>query len=510
MMEPQPIAWRLPDELSLEDFVAALEAQYSLQQEPLKQSKQTYFDTFDWRLYQKDLLLCREGSAWRLFDTNGVSKASLRAQRKTWCFSWDIPDSELRNILSGIIAMRALLPLVSFTLETTSFRVLNRDEKTVAQIVLRNQELDNDSGGLSIVYLKPIRGYTKEFDEIAAFLGRYESEGKVTAGDELKAALQGTGRVPLDYSSKLDLHLDPAVEGRAAVKSIYSNLLATMLRNEQGIFDDLDSEFLHDFRVAIRRTRSALSLIKGTLEPEVETHFAKEFKYLGQITGPTRDLDVYLLMEDNYKARLPERLQEGLVYFFEDLAERRKKEQRKLVQALRSRKYKQIIGDWQKYLEGENAGGPSKNSAAEIGSLASKIIYKRFKRVLKDGRAIHADTPDENLHRLRIQGKKLRYSLEFFTSLYPEDKMVKLIKQLKVLQNNLGDFNDLSVQQDMLRHYLATIRPGSKRNKELTASIGGLLTNLYHQHNQVRTHFEESFAVFADQENIALYKTLFA
>ena len=150
-----------------------------------------------------------------------------------------------------------------------------------------------------------------------------------------------------------------------------------------------------------------------------------------------------------------------------------------------------------------------KNSRLPIERLAKKVITKRLQKILDIGKNIHPETPDEELHHLRIQGKKLRYSLEFFSSLFPEKEMKKLIKQLKVLQNNLGDFNDLSVQQEMLRDYLAAIKPGTVKSKKLSAAIGGLLTNLYHEHRQIRNRFEETFGEFSAPDNLALYRSLF-
>ncbi|MCI5156888.1 MAG: CHAD domain-containing protein [Candidatus Electrothrix sp. AUS1_2] len=213
-------------------------------------------------------------------------------------------------------------------------------------------------------------------------------------------------------------------------------------------------------------------------------------------------------MEEDYKAKLPEHLQEGLRYFFADLAEQRQKEQKALAQALQAPQYKTIIKDWKKYLR-QNKKSDVKEKAVPIGTMADSIIRKRFQRVLRDGQAIDANSPDENLHRLRIQGKKLRYSLEFFTSLYPAPEMKALIRQLKNLQNNLGLFNDLSVQQDMLNNYLGTLKPGSDKAKKMGAAIGGLLTNLYHEQQQVRSEFEETFRCFSSEENISLYKELF-
>jgi CHAD domain-containing protein len=355
-----------------------------------------------------------------------------------------------------------------------------------------------------------VRGYGKRFTKLIKFFNQYGDSKSIHGDNEFKAALKASGdRTPLDYTSKFFVFLDAGMSARQAVKTIYSDLLATMQRNRQGIIDDIDSEFLHDFRVAVRRTRSAMSLIKNVLEPEVAERFQEEFRYLGQVTGPTRDLDVYLLMENNYKARLPERLQTGLHYFFEDLAQRRSQEQRRLARALRGSRYQQIVTDWQEYLDRDDRENPTSKSDTPVEQIARKIILKRCLRVVRDGRAIHQDTPDSELHRLRIQGKKLRYSLEFFSSLFPDKKMKKLINQLKLLQDNLGDFNDLSVQQDMLREYLADIRPRTVKSKELAAAIAGLLTNLYHQHRRVRTHFKETFAHFASDENLAVYQELF-
>jgi CHAD domain-containing protein len=87
--------------------------------------------------------------------------------------------------------------------------------------------------------------------------------------------------------------------------------------------------------------------------------------------------------------------------------------------------------------------------------------------------------------------------------------MKQLIKQLKLLQNNLGNFNDLSVQQDMLKYTLSVLKPGTVKAKKTSASIGGLLTNLYHESREVRTHFEETFAAFSAKSNLALYRKLF-
>jgi len=291
---------------------------------------------------------------------------------------------------------------------------------------------------------------------------------------------------------------------------IYSRLLATIRHNEPGIVRDLDTEFLHDFRVAVRRTRSGLAQVKKILPPEIEARVRKDFSWLGSISGPTRDLDVYLLDRERYMGRLPEGLRPMLVPFFADVEKRRADELKQLVSNLQSAKYQELIEWWEAYLQGTNLGEETINSRRPIIELAREIISRRYKRVMKKGKSITPASPDGDVHRLRIQCKKLRYSLEFFVSLFPENEMKQAVKQLKRLQDNLGAFNDLSVQQKMLRRYLDRLRPGSRKNQGVAAAIGGLLTNLYHEQHAVRREFTERFDHFAEDGNRQLYRSLFS
>jgi len=82
--------------------------------------------------------------------------------------------------------------------------------------------------------------------------------------------------------------------------------------NEVNIEKDLDTEFLHDFRVAIRRTRSALGQIKNVFPMRTTNRFKKDFAFVGELSNQLRDLDVYLLKEDTYKTMLPLVLQNDM------------------------------------------------------------------------------------------------------------------------------------------------------------------------------------------------------
>jgi CHAD domain-containing protein len=509
MRPSQQLVWILPENFALSELQELLSSSFTVLPRSAKKNSRHWYDTFDWRLFRKKRLLTREGENWILRDFQGVQLTTLKSSGKTVRFARQFPDSSLRKILKNTLDVRALLQLGVEELQLSSCNILDKDEAIIAFLDVEQSNNTTQGGERLSVHLRKVRGYGKVLKQISDVLKTAGAVQITSGGDALALVLQGSGCEPLDYSSRYAVPLLPETRSIDALRQIYTFLLTSMRQNKQGILDDIDSEFLHDFRVAVRRTRSALTLIKDVLPPEVSDHFKEAFRYIGQITGPTRDLDVYLLSEEEYKARLPERLQEGMGYFFEDLKTKRKQEQQKLVRSLRSPRYEKILSDWHHLLNEVSVLPAGKNGEVPISILGDKIIHKRFRRVLDDGRKIRRDTPDSSLHRLRIQCKKLRYCLEFFAPLYEKRNMKMLTKQLKMLQNNLGDLNDLSVQQEMLTDYLSKITPGTRKSLEMAASIGGLMTDLVRRHHQVRSHFGETFSHFSRPENLRLYHKLF-
>ncbi len=496
----------------MDALVADIGQAFTIEIEPQPAATVTWFDTFDWRLYRRrQVLLRRNKDAWYLLRRHsGEEVVSLQGQGLVGCsFSSDFPAGRLRTVLEPILGVRRLLSLVTLDSSGVLIRFLNQDEKVVAFLFLQEQMVPGADVVFRTVKLQGVRGYDKDFKAVSRFIRRHGIVDPVSPFYALEEGVRLTGRCPLDYSSAFSITLKPEMSARQAALAIFRRLLEAMQRNAPGIIDDLDSEFLHDFRVALRRTRSGLALIKRVLPPEITGTFKKEFADLGSVTGTARDLDVYLLYEKDYKSRLPAMLQGGVEEFFADIRARREIARKELVRSLRSLEYRAMISRWHDYLYGDDSGEASANSELPIKDLAGKIILRSYRRILKDGRAIDHSSSDTKMHRLRIQCKKLRYSLEFFASLFPPDDIRIIIDQLKKLQNNLGAFNDLSVQQKMLHPYLARLRPGAGKNQQLASAIGGLLTSLHHEQQQVREAFSPKFRRFSRSGNTELYKKLF-
>jgi CHAD domain-containing protein len=167
--------------------------------------------------------------------------------------------------------------------------------------------------------------------------------------------------------------------------------------------------------------------------------------------------------------------------------------------------------DWETFLyKPPPASATAVNAELPIIELARNRIYKKFRGVAKTGSKILANTEDELLHALRIECKKLRYLMEFFANLVPRKKINALIAQLKNLQDNLGDFNDLCVQQEYLLNMATELPDDQQQLKKTLVAIGSLVEALNHEKQTVKGAFARTFADFAAPGNEQLFKELFS
>lgn len=484
--------------------------------EPMIHVQRIYLDTFDWRLYSKGSLLIEEQrpsetlTLWMKLSDNSLHGQFMTGAPK---FVWNLPKSSLRDRLEAIVEMRVLLPVVQVKLQSTCFCLLNKHSKTILRLILKEGYVFHSSE--SYKTLKPrlcieaIKGYRKPLQ--CGLMIINESLQLESAENLFDEALELVGKQAQGYSSKLNIKLEPEMPIGEALRQILLQLLDTMEINYDGTRANLDSEFLHDFRVALRRTRSIFSQFKGVLPKAILKRYRPEFKWLGKITGPTRDLDVYLLKFPGYKDSLPITLQAGLEPLQLFLQKRQKSEQGELSKQLASIRYSSLMREWRAFLE--SGFDPSKwpeKASKPVWEIASRRTWKTYKEVLQEGETINDDTPATALHELRIKSKKLRYLMEFFQSLYPEDQVRQQISVLKSLQNNLGDFQDFEVQAKAINNFAHAMQAGqSSLPRETFIAIEVLIDSLHQHQKIVRKNFSGRFSRFSRPENRRICEKLF-
>ena len=471
-----------------------------------------YYDTFDWRLYRQGYHLYLQNESLYLYHFTKNQVESTTNHSGQFREKLQLPSGPLSDKISPVIGLRSLIIIARFQRSLRSFRILNIDKKTIARLKIDQSRIKNESKFLALdpcLEFEAVRGYTKD---LRLIIKKFPSDDlSICREDLLRRGLKVQGREPAGYSSKMNIQLTPKMPAVEATQKIYLYLLQMIRINETGIIKDYDTEFVHDFRVAIRRTRSALGQLEGAREEKVLQKAKTDFSDLGRSTNKLRDIDVYLLREEQYKQMLPEDMHPYLYPFFENLRIKRKIEYRSLVKTLRSVKYKQMVSEWEEFLKTDYVGGKQldKKSVA-IANLACQVIRKRNRKVLEFGKRILKTSSDDFLHKLRIEGKKLRYLLEFFSSLFPENKMKILITNFKQLQDNLGDFNDLVVQQLRLKEAAGQMILEGKNLNKTILSLGILIGKLNESQQRIRKEFAETFRIYSASDVQNIFVDLFS
>lgn len=511
--------------------------------------RRTWFDTFDWRLYRAGLVLeylaARGGGELRVSSAKSADAGEDAAQPVTgWQASRphlvpDLPNGPVADRVAALIWPRALLPAVTVSSSATVSRLLNEDGKTVARIVVEQSSVT--SGRRAAIpprlTITEVRGYLGQARRAARIVAL--SAGMLPVSETVFVdALRTVGRHPGDYSNKVDAPITLAMSAAEAAATIMLRLLDTVEANVAGVLRDTDTEFLHDLRVSVRRTRSALKLFgdalsapalgKARLTVEDLARFAAEFKWIGDMTTPTRDLDVHLLDFEERAVTLRAAKPDDLEPFRGYLEQRRVKEFRTLTRGLRSRRFTQLMQEWRAVLtkvcgskrnERNRADGsarkaqparrpPSRTAARTAArggqrtgesarALAVERTRRAFAKVAKRGAAITPASPHESLHDLRKRTKELRYALEFFAPLHDAVEYGKVIGDLKRLQDCLGEFQDTEVQVDEIRALAAAMLAADEAPAVTLLAMGELTAGLASRQAAARADFERRFAAFA-------------
>ena len=125
-----------------------LHAVFRVRREIVPSHVQTYFDTFDWRLYRHGSMLKAEGSSAKQSLRWGAlpdrKNQSGEAIYHTWhpisvagpFFVGDLPPDRYRDGLTALVKMRRLLPVVKIKCRGQALHILDRREKTVVRVLI--------------------------------------------------------------------------------------------------------------------------------------------------------------------------------------------------------------------------------------------------------------------------------------------------------------------------------------------------------------------------------------
>ena len=140
--------------------------------------------------------------------------------------------------------------------------VLNADEKTVVRLALE-QPAVGDTALPPRLLVEPVRGYERDFERVVARLRARPPRG----GDAVRRGRTAAGGRPEGVQSKVRAELKPGTRSDVAAGLVLMPLADVAEANVPGVLDDLDTEFLHDLRVSIRRARSCCASSPACIPP---------------------------------------------------------------------------------------------------------------------------------------------------------------------------------------------------------------------------------------------------
>ncbi len=472
--------------LDAEEIVAGLSARFAVVSGPRQVLRRAHLDTFDRRLHAAGLTLQHQTSAGAeqlLLEGRRIpSMVSAAVQDLRWpALAGALPDGPLRDAVAPVSDIRALMVFAEEKRRVRRLDLHNDDGKTVARIEL--DEPATSAGSPGEVVVRALRGYEDQARKAAQLL----------TGLGLRSAERVEDQ-PVEDAPAAEV-AERSAPATVLLASVFGDFAAAMRANLPGLLADVDTEFLHDFRVAVRRTRSTLKLGRPALPEEMRNRWEPAFKWLGDLTTPVRDLDVYELDLPTMAGWLVAAAPGDLEPFAAHLRRRRAAERRSLLRALRSAKFERLLGDWEQSLPPLAATPQAPHDRLSAGQLADSSVSRAYRRVARGGAAITVDSPAEDLHDLRKRCKELRYALEVFAPVIDKAPRRRAITDLKALQDVLGRFQDSEVQRQALRAFAEEmVAEGTPAGAVL--AMGELIGHLDAEQDRARDEFGSAFAHF--------------
>ena len=239
--------------------------------------------------------------------------------------------------------------------------------------------------------------------------------------------------------------------------------LLAMLANEGKAIEGLHPEGVHQMRVASRRLRVGLCVFRDYLPVNASKELLEEVKWITNMLGEVRDLDVFRETVARNAAAAQLQLPEYRAY----LAASWETARRELIKSLTSGRFQQFKRKFSAFLEHEFWIEEAKHTRdVRALKLAGNMLLPAITQFSDTGTDINSASPAKRLHQLRLHGKRLRYRLELFAPVVPGG-LKSFVKPSKELQKYLGEFQDACVALKRIENFRTSRELNNDEKKDL-------------------------------------------
>ncbi len=466
-----------------------------------------YFDTPDWsvlsagwacRTRQRDAdttltLKSLHGGDSNVFMRDEISQP-LEAPEASPPFG--VTEGPVKQRLDAMIDGRPLIELFRTSCRRTIYDIQTADVNPVViemdidrTRIEAEKTTEKATGTLEFteLELELQSGSPADLERVAALL--HDEAGLMPAQfSKFERGLQAAG---LEPDSLLESPGAPGIGANDSILALLYHYLGEQFdivqRQHPRALEGIDPEGVHQMRVSTRRLRAVMKAFRSILGDEAVTRLNAELRWLAQNLGHARDADVTERGardagggDGDHYAQF---LEQETISAYE-----------RLVDVLQSERCAALEAELRTFI----AAGPTRHMQEQFGKLsvaasAQQFVHAALQKLLAHGDAIDAEAPARRLHKLRIEAKRFRYLLDFYSTVQA-DEWVPLTEAVTRLQDVLGEHQDAVTAQARLADYAASLSHDDDREKLL--AVAGLMQGETARIAASRSDFATTWAEF--------------
>jgi CHAD domain-containing protein len=196
---------------------------------------------------------------------------------------------------------------------------------------------------------------------------------------------------------------------------------------------------VHDLRVTTRRLQELILLAAEVSEKPAAANTVKALREARRLCGGVRNADV---LRGMVRARAGRSARQAQIWepVAKNLARRRTQELARLRRSLARVNLQSLSERWLRALEKWPTADERRVRSRLNEHLAKRMRQFQVRREI----ATRADAVTEDIHRMRLSGKRLRYALEAARD-FSDARAREALKRMRTFQDTLGDWNDLDM-----------------------------------------------------------------
>ncbi len=331
-----------------------------------------------------------------------------------------VPVASLKVWRAGIRMCMDKVPIADVTLDTVSVA----KEGTVLQR-FRELEIEQVNGNNSSL---------SDLEDQLRRAGAEDHDGRPKLFRALSLPAPGPEPAPATDAPVVD-----------HVKWAVARQVRGLLAHDPGTRLGREPESLHQMRVATRQLRAILRAARPLLVPEWVDSLQDELRWLGQLLGPARDLDVQLAYFRGESAVLDARDRRPLAEFIAHLEGERNKIHGILLNELRTARYLDLIRRLQQ--------AKHDPIIVETTIMLNDLAKSAFTKLRKAIQHLGPSPSNPKLHEIRIKTKRARYAAQL-AELADGKSVTRFIKTAGTVQDVLGMHQDAIQAEAHVRAFL--------------------------------------------------------